>query len=272
MATWLSYRNWVDAPSAVLTAANEAGELVVGNLVNRLSYKIWRDDDIASGETWFEVDFGQVREVGCLVLVFPRSNLPSSYDVEAAIADDDKVRHYLDATTPGDGAVYDSTQVNSGVIPGFGYHAIKLASPVNARYWRCELSPTSRVASGFLDIARAWAGPVIEPAVGVSFGVSHMWRSNSTITEAARGESEFVDPRPSKRAYTMSFEWLTNAERDSLEDLDMLMTTAGQFVVCREDLTIPKGVMLARQEKSTGFAAAAAHLRNQKPYQLVESM
>jgi hypothetical protein len=274
MGTWLSHRNWVDVPTATLTAASETALLVVENLVSRLSYKIWRDASLDEGNdsTWFEVDFGQVREVGCLVLMFPRSNLPSSYDPVPAIADDDKVCHYLDAETAGAGVLLDTGEINSDVHPNYGYHVYKLGTPVNARYWRCELTVPSRVADGFIDVCRAWAGPVIEPRVGVSFGVQHGWRSDSPVSTAARGTSEFVDPRESKRAYTMNFEWLTNAERDALEDLDMLMTTAGQFIVCREDLSMPRGVMLARQEKSTGFAAAAAHLRHQKSFQLVESL
>lgn len=275
MGAWFSYRNWVDASSSELTASAEAGDLVVSNLANRYYYKRWRADELEEGsdEAWFQVDFGQTREVGCLVLLFPRTeNLPDSYDETPSIhPSSDMIRHRLDADTPGDGALLDD-EVVSGVVAGYGYHVYRLTTPVNARYWRCDITAPSRAGETYLDVARAWAGPVFEPNVGVSIGVSHGWQSDSAVTSAARGLTKFVDPRESLRSFVMTFNFLTDAERDAVDDLDRLMTTAGQFIVCREDLTVVKGTMLASQQRSTGLQAAGAFLRHQKQFQLVESL
>lgn len=275
MGTWFSYRNWVDASSAVFTASDEAGDLVVENLQNRYYYKRWRAAELTeeADDAWFQVDFGQAREVGCLVLLFPRTNnLPDSYDETPSIhPSSDMIRHRLDADTPGDGALLDD-EVVSGVVAGYGYHVYKLSSPVSARYWRCDLEVPSRASETYVDVVRAWAGPVFEPAVGVSLGVADNWQSDSSITAAARGLTKFVDPRESLRSYVMTFNFLTSAERDQVDDLDRLMTTAGQFIVCRDDLTVVKGTMLASQQRSTGLQAAGAFLRHQKQFQLVESL
>ena len=275
MGTWFSHRNWVDAPDSILTASAEAGDLLVENLRNRYYYRQWRVDqlEIGSDDLWFEVDFGQVREVGCLVLLFPRFVAPNYYDVVPSIDPiTDTIRHRLDAVTAGAGLLEDTGAISSGVNKNYGYHVVKLDEVVNARYWRCDISAPSRVTAGYINLVRAWAGPTIEPAVNFSFGANHGWSSDSTIQTASRGLTDFVDARESKRSFTMTFDWLNNSESDDFEELEQLMTTAGQFVVSREDLSSVKGTMFARQSRTTGLQVTGAHLRNQKSFQLVESL
>lgn len=274
MGAWVSTSNWVDASSATITASDGPGDLLPANLANRYAYRMWRDATLEEGDTdaWFKVDFGQAREVGCLVLLFPRSNLPGNYDAQPSFVSSDTVRHRLDLTTPDAGALLDTGVQASGVVTGLGYHVYKLSSPVTARYWRCDLDAISRAANGYVDICRAWAGPVLEPAIGVDYGATQLWDSGSQVARAARGVADFVDLRESLRSYTMTFSWLSAAERDTLDDFERIMTTAGQFVACRADLGLARGTMLARQQRSTGLQAVGAHLKHQKQFQIVESL
>lgn len=273
MSAWISPKNWLYSENAELTASGEAGDLLVSNLKGRYGYRMWRDDSLTEGDpsSWFQVDFGSVREVGVLLLLFPRSNLPGSYDLQAAFADDDTIRHRLDADTPAAGALLDTGAVASGVVPGYGYHVHKLATPVSARYWRCDLSAPSRAALGYVDLARAWAGPVLQPEVGVDYGATHGWNATNPIVASASGDTDFVGHREAKRSFSMTFSWLTASERDAIEDLEREVTTAGQFIACRDDLSLVRGTMIAMQQKSAGLQAVAAHLRHQKSFLIVES-
>ena len=274
MTTWLSYKNWVDQEAATITAAEEAGDLVATNLANRYSSSLWRDDTLTAMDatTWFKVDFGVAREVGCLALLFPRSNAPNSYDADPMFETTDTVRFKLSNVAEDGYELLDTTALASGVHAGYGYYVYKLTSPVTARWLRCDLNAVSRGSLGYVDVCRAWAGPVIEPAIGPDFGAVHAWSSDSVVTQAARGISDFVDPREPIRSYAMTLGWLTEAERDQMEDLERLMSTSGQFLVVRGDMNVARGAMFARQQRSTGLEAIGAHLRHRKTFQLVESL
>lgn len=271
--SWLSYINWVDAPISVITPDVEAGELVGNNLKSRYIYTVWRTTDLTVGstDTGFTVDFGTSREVGCLALLFPRVNYPNSFDVVPAFDTEDKVKHKLDLTTPNTGALLNTGWIDSGVIQGFGYHVYKLSSPVTARYWRCDLDAISRSTATFVDVSRAWAGPVLEPRVSFMYGAVTTWQADSPVVRPARGLSDIIDYRDSVRTYNLRFQGLLDSERDDFEDFEARVTTAGQFLFHRNDMSLARGTMLARQQKSTGLEAISFN-RGGKTMQLIESI
>lgn len=270
---WMSWFNWLDAGLAQITADAEAGELVAENLRERQGYKVWRTDGLEEGSTdaGFTVDFGAVREVGCLALVFPRDNDPNLYDQVADFAATDTVRHRLSAVAAGDGELYDSTAIASGVLQGYGYHVVRLGAAVNARYWRCDLDAISRADLGFVDVARAWAGPVFAPSIGFSFGDAYGWNSDSAVSRASRGLAEFADNIEPVRIWTMAMDGLSDAEREELLEFERRVTTGAQFLIGRTDVAAGKREMLARQQQSLGLASLA-HARNSKAFRLVESL
>lgn len=273
---WISHQNWADAAIAVVTADQEASSDLAGaNLQQRRGSKIWRSDGLTEVLTaaGFTLDFGTAREVGVLALLFPRVNDPDSYDdVPAIAASGDTIRHRLDLTTASAGVLLDTTALASGVLPGFGVHVYKLATPVTARYWRCDFNVPSRAAEGFLDVARAWAGPVLAPRVGISYGATRAWQSDSIIAKASRGTDEFIDSQESLRAWSYTLDWIDDAtESDTWEDLERRITTAGQFLICRTDLTLARGTMFARQSQSAGLDAANFG-KSRKTFRIIENI
>lgn len=270
---WMSWFNWVDAESAILSADAEAGELVVENLRERQGYKVWRTDGLEEGATdaGFDIDFGQARTVQVLALVFPRENDPALYDEPVSFASDDTIRHRLSAVSAGAGELFDSGVVESGVADGYGYHVVKLDAPVSARYWRVDIDAISRAALSFVDVARAWAGPVFTPTIGFSFGDNYGWTSDSAISRASRGLAEFSDNIEPVRTWTLQLEGLSNTERNELIDFERRMTASGQFLIGRGDVDAGMASMLARQQQSLGLSSLA-HARNSKAFRLVESL
>lgn len=272
---WISHQNWVDASLARLTADQEASsDLAVSNLQQRRGSRLWRTDGLTESLTaaGFDVDFGASRTVQALALAFPRTNDPDVYDDTPAIAASDTIRHRLDVVTAGAGVVLDTTPIASGVLPGYGIHIYKLASPVTARYWRCDFSVPSRAAEGYLDVTRAWAGSILTPSIGISYGATRAWQSDSIIAKASRGTDEFIDKQQSLRAWSFTLDWLKDAtESDSWEDFDRRMTDAGQFLICRTDLTAARGTMFARQTQSAGLDAANFG-RSRKTFRILEQI
>jgi hypothetical protein len=270
---WLSWRNWCDANTASIEADSEIGDLVASNLAQRQGYKAWRTAGLSTGATdaGFDVDFGQVREVEALALVFPRTSDPTLYDEPAAFAATDTVRHRLSAVSAGAGELYDSGVIESGVLDGYGYHVVRLNAPVSARYWRVDLDAISRADIGYLDVSRAWAGPAFQPAIGFSFGDNYGWGADVSVSRASRGVAEFVDNVEALRVWSMTLEGLSQVEAKELIEFERLMTSAGQFLVVRSDIEAGMGEMLARQQTSLGVASLA-HARNTKAFRLVESL
>lgn len=270
--SFFSTHNWVDAPSAVVTGDAEAGDLVAAHLQQRGSYRVWRTEGLSVSDTaaGFLVDFGRVREVGVLALCFPRTSSPYDYDLQPDFGAADTIRHRLDAATPGAGALHDSGVVASGVLPGYGVHVHRLTAPVSARYWRCDLDAVSRANLGYVDVQRAWAGPVFEPAIGFAWGDTVIWDSDSVIARASRGPSEFVEPQESIRTWAMSFEGLSDEESAQMVELERRMTTAGQFLAHRTDQPAGMRAMLCRQASATGVASAT-HRISKKQMRLLEA-
>ena len=271
---WLSYRNWVDAPTTTFAAAVEASEsLAATNLAQRQIYKVWRTDGMSAGNTDASVviDFGQVRAVQALALAWPRNNDPDLYDEVPDIASDDTVRHRLDAVTAGAGALYDSGVVATGALPGYAVHAIKLDAPVSARYWQIDLDAPSRATPGYLDLARAWAGPIVTPRIGFSYGDGAIWESDSIVAKASRGASDFVETVDSLRSWNMQLDWVDDAERNAWFEFERLMTAAGQFLAVRDDLPEGTGIMLCKQRQSAGLESASFQ-RSKKALRLIESI
>jgi hypothetical protein len=273
MARGFSWRNWIDAPDAVLAADAEAGELVVANLAERQGYKVWRTANLEPGATdaGFVVDFGRSREVQTLMLLFPRDDDSQRFDPIPAFAAGDTVRHRLSNLTPGANEVYDSGAIASGVASGYGYHHVVLDEAATARYWRCDLDAVSRAALGYVDVARAWAGPAFIPRVNFDWGDAYVWQSDGQVPKAARGFSEFPDNVAALRAWTLNFGALSNEERNQLLEFERLMNSTGQFLVWRGDYEPAAGIMLARQQQSLGLSSLAL-ARNSKAFRLIESL
>lgn len=239
----------------------------------RQGYKVWRTDELEEDATdaGFTIDFGTVREVGVVALVFPRNNDPTLYDEPAEFASSDTVRHRFSAVTAGAGELHDSGVIASGVVDGYGYHVYRLATPVSARYWRVDLDAISRADLGFVDVARAWAGPVFEPRVGFSFGDTYGWGADAAVSKASRGVGEFPDNTEPTRTWALAVERLTDDERDDLLEFERRVYSVGQFLIVRSDVAEGKGEMLARQQQSTGLSSLA-HALNTKAFRLGESL
>lgn len=271
--TKFSWLNWIDAPDCIVTADAEAGELVGLNLKRKQSSSAWRtlitEEADEAGVTF---DLGRVRTIGCLLLAFTRNNDPTQFDAVPSIhPTTDTIRHRLSAVAPGDGEAYDSGVIASGVDPAFGYHYVLVDPQVSARWWRVDIEAASRVTQGYLDVVRAWAGPVFSPSVSFSYGDNAGWNAAADITRARRGLSEFGEASEATQAWSMTFEGITDDERETVDDFERHVTAAQQFLIVRNDRTAARAAMLARQVSASGQDSLTWR-RNRKTMRLVENL
>jgi hypothetical protein len=225
MPALISWVNWVDRSSAVITGSAQSGALGPTRLADPQLRARWRTNVTPQ----LDVDFGASREVGVIALAQPDDAGGVNADGEARsiLASTDTVRHRLDVTTAGAGAVLDTTAIAGGWRDGYGLHLYQPSAPLTARYWRCNLAAASLVSrpgsSFFIDLGRAWAGPSWTPTRGnLAYGFSETWADGSEVTRNARSGLEFVDLGPRQRVVSFGFPVLTEADAAQIRELQRI--------------------------------------------------
>ena len=264
MGLKLSYQNWIDDPATVITPSQETTQMPATSVAQTLSYLIWRALIPSSPTVTIDFDFGQARPIQAVGVQFMRSVTPDQYGQTPGYSATDTIRVELtNASTTTGGVttanwsgthVYDSGALNSGVLANFGTYGLWLGSSYSARFMRVTFVATSRLTAGWLDVKRIWAGPVIAPRIGFSYGINHTWESASKLLTPQRGTTIFPAYIEAKRKWSFVLGWVDNAtERDLLEDFESYMTTAGEFFIHRDDLTTGRGDMFAYQTQVSGL-------------------
>jgi hypothetical protein len=231
-----SWINFIDG--AVMTAGAEVATLPVNNLKDSRVQKPWRS---LTTSTWFQADFGGVTDIDVLGLF------------GCLLAETDTVRHRLDAVTAGAGVLLDTGAIDSGCLTRYKQHVYPLASTISARYWRCDISATSRAAAGFFDIGRAFAGAGWMPTVGFSIGWGDRWVDLSEVVRSKRSAAVFVDVCEMFREMALQFDSLTDADRLQALEMDAYAGRHGQilFVPSTESASIQQEAILGRMQDTT---------------------
>jgi hypothetical protein len=233
MPALLSWVNWCDRAGTVITGSTQAGSLGPTRLADPQVRSRWRS---AAGVTTpqLDMDFGTSREVGIIALAQPDDAGGVNADGEArgVMASTDTVRHRLDVTTAGAGAVLDTTAIAGGWRAGYGMHVYQPASPLTARYWRCSLDAASLASvPGFVDLGRAWAGPAWQPTRGnLAYGFGEAWADGAEVQRNARSGLEFVDFGPRQRVLTFAFNFLNKADGAQIRELQRIAGLSRQVL------------------------------------------
>lgn len=243
MPALLSWTNWLDRAEASLTASSQAAPQLVTRLAEPPVKRRWRT---VAGVTSpvLDVDLGRVREVGILALVQPDDcgGIDGNGEPRGWMQSSDTVRHRLDATTAGAGALLDTGAQPGGWVPGYGVHVHRLATAVSAQYWRCNIAaPSLATVPGYLDLGRAWIGPAWTPSRGnFAYGWGRVWQDESEVSTNRRSGLDFVDVMPQRRALTFAFNALTQSDAAQIDELQRVAGRRGQVLFHPfEDSRIP---------------------------------
>lgn len=264
MGLKLSWQNWIDDPATVITPSQQTSQMPASSVAQTLSYLIWRALLTTDPTVTINFDFGQARTIQAVGIQFMRSVTPDQYDTQPGYSLTDTIQvqltnasHTVSGATVADWTatkVYDSGALASGVLANFGTYGLWLPAAKSARFMRVIFVATSRLTAGWLDVKRIWAGPVIAPRIGFSYGINHTWESASKLLTPQRGTTIFPAYIEAKRKWSFVLGWVDNAtERDLLEDFESYMTTAGEFFIHRDDLSPGRGDMFAYQTQVTGL-------------------
>jgi hypothetical protein len=141
----------------------------------------------------------------------------------------------------------DTGAIACGVLPGYALHVYKLAAALSPLSWRCDIVATSRASLGYFDIGRSWAAPVLQTAVGISRPWDEMWTDDVDIVRGKRSGGLFVGDGPQYRILNVSLDWLSEAEKAQLKEMQRLIGKRYQaLIIPDEDGDIPREAVLGR--------------------------
>ena len=261
--TFLAYRNHIEDQSTTLTtSAEEQGDRVVSNLKTREADDFWRFAvEIGSTSATVTATLAANQTVGAVTTQFPRGTYPGVSEDAPGFASADTVRYrLLDAS---DVELADTEAQASGVVVGYMTHWWKPTSPVaGVRKIEATYSAASRVSAGFCDVGMLGAWPIIEPRVGFSYPGGYGWRLNNESARTTTGRLYSARFEPLRR-WSLTFDFLSNAESMTIDEMIRYSGGARQVFVRRGDLPTGQDAMLAALSAPRDMESRTAALRQQ---------
>ncbi len=202
--TWnaaVAWRNYADRGS--VSASSFFGLLTPARLQNEHVARKW---GATGNDEYVTIDLGAPMLIDTFAMLGLNLTAAGVTRVRASLADSSGL----------DGSAYDSGEETGLVDPRFGA-LVKLALlPVLARYVRIDLRDAT------LDVVRG-GRVVVSLRHRFEINFAYGWgRSRIPLSRLtpSRGGQTHIDKGPTKRRVDLTFEWLSEAEREVVEDID----------------------------------------------------
>ena len=199
----LGFPNRID--SATLSGGSWSSAFPRTELQNRALGEPARTSNDDTASTIIQIDQGSEKSVRVIALV--RHNMSQAATIR--IKGDP-----TDLSTPD----YDSTSISVwpvsysadvlALYPWTFVHILPAAA--THRLWKIEITDTSN-SDGYVQIARAFIGPVWQPVVNMIYGASLGWQSRALVNEATQG-GEYFHTRAKPRVAAFTLDWMLQAE------------------------------------------------------------
>lgn len=263
LGTFLAYLNYIEAAATTLaTAATEQGDRIVANLKTRESDDFWRFA-VSGGSTSATVTatLAADQTIDLVTTQFPRGEYPGVSEDEPNFAATDTIQYrLLDAS---DVELDNSTATASGVVPGYMTHYWRPSSPVSGvRKIEATYDAASRVSATFCDVGNLGAWSIIEPNVGFSYPGGYGWLLNNEAARTTVGRLYTARFEPLRR-WSLAFDFLSNSEAMTIDEMIRYSGGARQVFVRRGDLPAGKDAMLALVTPVRDLESRTATLRQQ---------
>jgi hypothetical protein len=195
----ISYNNLAD--SASLTASSQSLLLPVSNIQNPHVVRRWRGND---GTTdFFVADFGALTSIDTVAVL-------------GITGTQIRIRVSSVDSTGAAGDIFDGGSVS--VDQNYLSSICLITSVVTGRYLRVDISTTG----AFVEAGRLFAGLKTKFSYNYTAGWKRTWVDPSTRTKTLSGQTQIFQ-RPSYRTYDVSFDFITQSDRDGfVEAIDMV--------------------------------------------------
>lgn len=209
-----SWENALDTAS--FTASSEAATLPASNLATFRKGRVWRS---LATSSYFIANFAATTNVEILALA------------GCTLSETDQIRHRLYSNTNGTGSLLLDVTVDADVFDGYGIHLNVLGASYSALSWRCDITATSRAAQGYFDIARGWAAPVWNPAIGISYPWDESWNDDADNVRGGRSGALFVGDGAQYRSANVTLEFMSEADKVQAKELARIAGRRSQALI-----------------------------------------
>ena len=221
----IGWLNRVDGDATVLSAGSADAQRPVSNLADVQPTNKWRTENMSN--TYFDCDFGSQVTLRAIALI--ATNLTPTATL----------RVQLSNTAAGNTDIADSGVVNAGLLSDTEglidppKNALYLfSSEQTARY--CRVTLADAALSTYIEVGRAFIGPVWQPTRNFDLGFEPGWDDSSADQESDGGQS-FVDEKSIRRTFSCAFRRVS--EDDAFNEAWKLLGSVGR----RKDiLLIPR--------------------------------
>lgn len=205
-----------------LTTPNST-TLPVSNLADKQLSKVWRTLNVDPLWTWFECDFGAVRQIDVVGLLAHNGTANSKWRVRlsndknfaTSLYDSGLVNMLPQMASFGVkpwgiwqwGDPLGATEVPTDVKP---HSIIVLPSSITAQYLRIDVSDVANPA-GYFEAGRCYAGPKYQPTKNIGFGWEIGYDDPSEIDYSLGGQ-DWPNEKPRRKVAKISFEFLDQTE------------------------------------------------------------
>lgn len=218
----LAFPNYVDATyySVAFSGGSWEPTLPLTNLRDRLLVNVTRSTDATTNNTKFDIDLGISRDIR--VIAIPTHNLTRSATIRFRGASDSGFSNVvvdtgaLDAwpviypwgTLPFGHPSFWDGKITEEDKQGYNIPFVHIFdTPVNARYWRCEIADSSNPA-GYVELSRLFLCSGWQPTLNMSYGAK-LRQEPLTEVSISLGKAEFYRNATTRRRVDFSVENLT---------------------------------------------------------------
>ena len=234
--SFFSWINWVDDLSTTIEASHEVEGLGVDRLSTQLVGQRWRSSSILEndGPVRVTLTYGQPRISRILMLQRPRLSLDKERQgIGVTYGYDDTIRHRLYAEGIDSAVVFDSGDVPSRILPGYGTHGLLLPDDIAHQTWEIQFGAQSRriTPENYIEFGRAWSGPahIFETSYAGPFGFGG--GSNASARRSASGLALHIRKSAVWRRFSVVFNSIRESERNALIDYLMATNDWSQHVI-----------------------------------------
>jgi hypothetical protein len=196
--------------------AVDAATLSVANLASFRKGRVWRS---LATTSYFIANFASLTNVRMLALG------------GCTLGETDQIQHRLYAGANATGTLLLDTTVDADVFDGYGLHLALQSASYSALSWRCDIVASSRGAEGYFDIARAWAGPVWNPSIGISYPWEETWNDDADNVRGGRSGALFIGDGAQYRSAKVSLEFMSEADKLQAKELARVAGRRSQALI-----------------------------------------
>lgn len=266
--TFLAWRNWT--ARATLTASRQVTQLPVEKLKLQQVGRRYGVSGLSAGDTISHVDLDFGREVPISVAAWLRPRLPFVDELDGAsvgLIASDPVRHQFSNVASGQGEVYDSGWIPSGIAAGYGYHLhfpAGLKGEITARYARFSFDAQSRAVAPDNFVWWGWCfyGPAHWFRIGYAAPFRQGFEDGGTVQRARKSAADYRSPGVNSwRTYSVPYRSVPGDEVPALREALMATPTGAPILFCRDAANAPTETIRAKIETRSLEQATRAYER-----------